>query len=771
MSEADTCRVLVLPKILEAGWDSATQITEQLPITDGRINVENGLITRGPKKKPDYILRINTALPIAVIEVKKEDLSASEGLQQSINYAEMLGVRWAYSTNGHTIIQRDLELGTQETVEKFPSPEDLWGELSQGNEWSNSQIESITQPPHHDQNRRPRYYQTKAINRAVESISGGENKALLCLATGTGKSFIASQICYRLWRSKWNRKGEANRRPRILYLADRVVLIHQPKDTVFSPFGDALHVIKQKAVMSREMYFATYHAIAGNAARPGLYKEYSPDFFDLIVVDECHRGSSSEDSKWREVLDYFEGSAKLGMTATPLREDNRDTYDYFGPPLIQYSLKQGIDDGFLAPYRVRRIVTDIDAVGWRPEKGQTDDRGRIIPDYEYGTADFERTIILPKRTEKMAEYIVNFLKSTNPWSKSIIFCVDQPHALAMRDAISRLVPEFLSQNSDYVCRITSDEGEVGRNLLERFQDVDSSSPVIVTTSQLLTTGVDAPTVSNIILCRNIGTIGTFKQIIGRGTRLREDYDKFFFNILDFTGTATRNFADPDFDGYPDVEEEDTIDGELIDSSNEEQRIAVHERTSTGRLRHIVDDVDVTIIGEMEQELCRDGNRLSTTKISEMVGGKIKTMFRDINEFQDSWENENLRNSVISELEENGLDLDYLMEYSPSEDIDAFDLLCYFSYGAPILSRSERANAVKRGDFWLNYQSTAREVLSAILDQYVEYGSKELKMPDVLHLPKLKVFGNPSEISEVFGGITELKLAWDQLQHQLYNAGE
>ncbi len=561
-NEADTCRTLITPKLQAAGWDTEPHsIAEQRCFTDGRIIVHGNKATRRPGKRADYLLRYTRDFPIAVAEAKPEGEPAAKGMQQAREYAEILNLKFAYATNGLTIIEFDYLTGLEREIPAFPTPAELWVRLRRVEPLRDHAAEArFLTPANLATGRQPRYYQQIAINLAVQSILQGLRRVLLTMATGTGKTEVAFQICWKLWSSKWNVKGDPTRKPRILYLADRNFLVDDPKDKTFSVFGDARHKIEGGLVVhSRELYFATYQSIAKDANRPGLYRQFAPDFFDLIVVDECHRGSAREDSNWREILEYFAPAYQLGMTATPLRADNRDTYLYFGNPVYTYSLRQGIEDGFLAPYRVHRIVTQWDAAGWRPSKDDLDRYGREIPDEVYTTADFERRIALRARTQAVARHLTDFLKKTDRFAKTIVFCVDQEHASEMRAALNNLNADLVRQFPDYVCRVTADEGDLGRGHMQRFQDVETRTPVILTTSQLLTTGLDAPTCRNVVLVRLVNSMVEFKQIIGRGTRVRDDYGKLWFNILDYTGTATRNFADPAFDGDPAFATQEEID--------------------------------------------------------------------------------------------------------------------------------------------------------------------------------------------------------------------
>ena len=541
-----------MPRLTQAGWENEPHsFTEQRNFTDGRIIVVGDKAKRRKKKRSDYLLRYTRDFMIAVVEAKAKYKNPGDGLQQAKEYAQMLGLKFAYATNGEGIIEFDFTTGKERFLEAFPSPQELWSRYCLANRIEDVQTKGrLLSPYYHSPGKVARYYQEIAINRSIEAILQGKKRVLLTMATGTGKTFVAFQICWKLWESGWNARGE-KRRPRILYLADRSILIDDPKDKTFTPFGDARWKIEDgNAIKSREMYFAIYQSLAKDERRPGLFREYAPDFFDLIIVDECHRGSARDESNWREILEYFEPAYQLGMTATPLREDNRDTYAYFGDPIYTYSLRQGIEDGFLAPYRVHRIVTDVDAAGWRPSLGEKDRFGNEIPDGEYQTKDFERVIALRARTQAIAGHLAEFMRNTDRFAKTIVFCVDQEHADDMRRELNNLNSDLVAKNSDYVCRVTSDEGQIGIGHLSRFQELETITPVILTTSKLLSTGVDAPTCKNIVLARVIGSMTEFKQIIGRGTRVRDDYGKLFFSILDYTGSATLLFADPDFDGDP-----------------------------------------------------------------------------------------------------------------------------------------------------------------------------------------------------------------------------
>jgi type I restriction enzyme R subunit len=476
LNEADTCRVYVTPKLREAGWEQHPHsITEQYRFTDGRVEVRGSVVRRREQKRADYLLRYTRDFPIAVVEAKPEFADLGAAMQQAKDYAEILGLMFAYATDGHRIIEFDYLTGQETELAAFPTPSELFARLKASQGIAEDVANKLLTPYHQVPGSAPRYYQEIAINRAVQAILQGTRRILLTMATGTGKTVVAFQISWKLWNARWNRE-DAYRKPRILFLADRNVLVDDPKDKTFAPFGDARHKIEGEAIKSREMYFATYQAIAKDTAAPASTENIPRDFFDLIIVDECHRGSAREDSNWREILEYFEPAFQLGMTATPLREDNRDTYEYFGNPLYTYSLRQGIDDGFLAPYRVHRVVTQADAAGWRPSKGEVDRYGREIPDEEYHTKDFERIIALRARTEAIARHLSEFMRRTDRFAKTIVFCVDQEHADEMRRALNNLNADLVQKHPDYVARVTSDEGKIGKGHLSRFQELETTKP-------------------------------------------------------------------------------------------------------------------------------------------------------------------------------------------------------------------------------------------------------------------------------------------------------
>ena len=783
-TEADTCRKFVVPKLQAAGWDNEPySIAEQRTITDGRIVPVGKSFIRRPPKRVDYLLRYRRDQPLAVVEAKPEYKTAADGLQQAKRYAEMLGLKFAYASNGPDIIEFDYFTGIEKTVTAYPTPEELWQRYRNGQQLKNDMaVEQLLTPINFALKQGERYYQQIAISRAVEAIVTGKKRVLLTMATGTGKTPVAFQICWKLWNARWNRTGE-HRKPKILYLADRNILVDDPKDKIFAAFGAARAKIENgNAVQSREIYFAIYQALAKDERRPGLYKEYAPDFFDLIIVDECHRGSAREDSAWREILEYFAPASQLGMTATPLREDNRDTYEYFGNPIYTYSLRQGIEDGFLAPYRVHRIISDWDAAGWRPSKNELDRYGREIPDDEYQTKDFERSVALRARTEAIARHLTDFLKKTDRFAKTIVFCVDQEHASDMRQALNNLNADIVKQSPDYVCRVTADEADIGRGHLSRFQDVETKTPTILTTSQLLTTGVDAPTCKNIVLARVVGSMTEFKQIIGRGTRVRDDYGKLWFNILDYTGSATRLFADPDFDGKPAlITEEELKPGgttTVIREDDPDEEVPPIDGGTTivdpppvDRRKYYFDGGQVEIASHLVYELDPDGKQLRVVKFADYAAEKVRTLFPSAPELREQWANPSARSEIIEKLAERGISFDELASSANQPDADPFDLLCHVAFNAPLRTRRERAQRLReeRKGFFDQYGTEAREVLNELVEKYAEYGTAEFVLPGALQVPPISDRGNVIEIAKLFGGGDKLREAVNQLQTLLYAA--
>lgn len=794
ITEADTCREFVTPKLLEAGWGAAPRaIGEQRSFTNGRIIVTGGKVRRGQQKRADYLLYYRRDFPLAVVEAKEIGMPAETGVQQAREYAEILGLKFAYATNGYRIIEIDYTAGTEREVDRYATPDELFARLTAAVHLPQESTSHLLEPFNLVSGKVPRYYQQIAIHRVIEAVLLGQKRILATLATGTGKTCVAFQICWKLWSSRWNRTGEY-RRPKILFLADRNILVDDPMAKMFAPFGDARHKIAGNDVsQSRDMYFGIYQALSG--AGTDTFKQYRPDFFDLIIIDECHRGSSRDESAWRAVLDYFAPAVQFGMTATPLREESRDSYEYFGNPVYTYTLRQGIEDGFLAPYRVHRVITTVDAAGWRPSKDELDRYGREIPDDEYQTKDFERVVALRSRTRAMARHLTDFLKGTNRFSKTLVFCVDQEHAAEMRQELVNLNSDLVKQYPDYVCRVTADEGAVGLAHLAHFQDVDKPSPVILTTSQLLTTGVDAEMVRNVVLARVVGSRAEFKQIVGRGTRLKVDYGKEYFNIIDFTGTATRHFADPDFDGEPARIEEVTVDesGEPVGITETESEAqlapsAVEYEVPEEQIgpyagdlfinqpprepsKYYIDGGEVEVIGHLVYDLDTDGKKLQVVKYTEYSGRAVRTLYPTREALQSAWADPDTRSEVLRELTERGISFQELAASSDQPDADPFDLLCHLAWNAPLLTRRQRAEAARRRaqDLFGQYGDTAREILALLLERYVERGILQFStLSELMKVQPFDSYGSPAEIAtRHFGGVRGMKDAVSRLQSALY----
>jgi len=782
ITEADTCRKYVLPKLYEAGWTD-DQIGEQKYFTDGRIIPVGQGHMRKRGKRADYLLRYRPGSPIAVVEAKAAYKKPDAGLQQAMEYAKVLGLKFAYATNGHGIEEYDFITGTQTSRDDFPSPEELWQRWRDDQKITrDADAEDLLFPFNRELRnpdgtvKRPRYYQEIAIKHAVQAIIQGKKRILITMATGTGKTFVAMQIVWKLWKTR--------RKRRTLYLADRNILVDQAKDRTFTPFGDALHKIQRRPIKSREIYFAIYQAIADREGWPGLYKRYPPEFFDLIIVDECHRGSARDESNWRQILEYFHPATQIGMTATPKRRDNVDTYRYFGNPVYVYSLAQGIEDGFLAPYRVRRVVTDVDDVGWQPDPGLLDRFGREMPDELYETEDFERIVSLLGRTEAVARHLTNYLEQTDRYAKTIVFCVDQEHAADMRKALINCNTDITRKHPDYVVRVVSDEGKVGRRHLDKFQDPEQHFPVIVTTSRLLSTGVDVPTCRNIVLFKPINSIVEFKQVIGRGTRLFVDEDKFWFTILDYV-EATRLFYDPDFDGIPELTAEETINaqgqvisstetGEVVEAAKQAEQEArpTISGDSEGELRkYYVDGVQVRVVREMVQELDPEGNELRVQRFEDYTRTQVRTLYGDAGKIRLAWRDPERRAIVISELASRGISFEQLAEAMGQPDADPFDLLIHVAFNGPLRSRRERAETVRyeHKDFFNTYGPQAQPVLDYLLNKYTDHGVAQLTDLHILELPDVPVEGTVIEIANLFGGVDRLKEATRQLQDLIYAA--
>ncbi len=778
-TEADACRILVEPKLRDAGWKDE-QIREQVSFTDGRIVVAGRKHFRGPRKVADYLLHHRNDFRIAVVEAKATYKNPADGLQQAMEYAQILGLKFAYSTNGLGIIEHDFTSGKQRSLDGFPSPADLWARFRAAEGLDDDRVAEDLLFPFNRELRNPdgtiktpRYFQEIAIHRAVQAVLQGRRRLLIAMATGTGKTFVAVQLVWKLWKT--------GRKRRILYLVDRNILADQPLNREFNIFGDALCKIQGDPVKSREIYFALYQAIAEDESRPGLFKEYPPDFFDLIIVDECHRGSAAEDSRWRRILEYFHPATQIGMTATPVHDETRDTYRYFGPPIYSYSLRQGIEDGFLAPYRVHRIVPSVDATGWRPAEGQLDRFRREIPDDLYGTKDFERIVSIITRTEAAAKHLTSFLKKTDRFAKTMIFCVDQEHAEDMRAALHKANEDLTKQYPHYVARVTADEGKVGRSHLDDFVDPEKDVPAILTTSKLLTTGVDAPTCRIIVIFKPIGSMVEFKQLIGRGTRIYEGKGKLWFIILDYTG-ATRLFADPDFDGEP----TDTSQGTVYPTdegwapSPEAEEVPVWEREEPAEVpedepeqlpprKYYVDGVLVHISAEAVYELDSSGKCQRIVKYTDYTAEQVRRLYPSPAELRTEWMDAEHRATVIQALAERGIDFETLAEATGQPDADPFDLLVHVAWNGPLRTRRERADRVRKDkkDFWDQYPPKAQQVLNDLLGKYADHGVTQLDDLQILEVPPLPAHGTPPEIAVLFGGRNQLRRAVSELQAALY----
>lgn len=805
LSERDICSKFITPALVKAGWDLHKQILEEVFFTDGKIYVRGKLTARGERKRADYILYYRDN-PVAVIEAKDNKHSIRSGIQQALGYATILDIPCVFSSNGdgflfHDRTINDSNIETELTLDEFPTPEDLWNKYKHYKNIATADGEKIALQKYFSDGsgRKPRYYQQIAVNRTVEAIANGQNRIILVMATGTGKTYTAFQIIYRLWKSRTKK--------RILFLADRTALVDQTRKGDFKHFKDKMTIIKKKVISNGngkeelvstkkrgidtsdkayEVFLGLYQGLTNN--EPGIedaYKDFSPDFFDLIVIDECHRGSSNEDSAWREILTYFNKATHIGLTATPRETKETSNTEYFGEPVYTYSLKQGIDDGFLAPYKVIRIALNIDAEGYRPQQGKTDKEGVEIEDRIYNRKDFDRKLVIDERTDIIAQKVTEYLKGLDRFAKTIIFCVDIDHAERMRNAIAKHNADLVAENYKYVMQITGDNEE-GKRELDNFINPEEKYPVVATTSELMTTGVDAQTCKVIVLDANINSMTKFKQIVGRGTRINEEFDKLYFTILDFRN-ATDNFADPAFDGDPlrvkpitevadlttiiDEEEEDNTP--IIDDvTGEEINVVPHivreppsDEEYVKRPKQYINGVNVSVL--VSRELFFDSNgKPITISLKDHTKEIIKGKYASLDDFLMTWNQADKKEAIIKELQEQGIMVEALYD-AVDKQVDLFDLICHVAYDQPPLTRKERANNVKKRNYFSKYGEQARKVMETLLDKYADEGVVNIESIDVLRVKPFDDFGSPLEIIKEFGNKQKYLEAIKELENELY----
>ena len=768
LSETDICDLFITPAIKSAGWDPRKQIRREVTLAPGPVVVRGNLSSRNKKKKKfaDYVLSWEPGVPVAIVEAKDNQHTVSHGMQQALGYAEILEVPSAFSSNGDAFAAHDKtaapgeNIETQFPLESFPPPSELWERYKRFRGIADQAEKLVVQPYHEDlSGKEPRYYQVDAINRTVEAVAGGKRRVLLVMATGTGKTYTTFQIIWRLWKAGAVR--------RVLFLADRNILIDQTLVNDFKPFGSVMTKIRNRKIdPSYEIYLGLYQAITGPDEDDKIFKSVTRDFFDLIVIDECHRGSAAADSAWREILDYFSGAIQVGLTATPKETKYVSSITYFGEPVYTYTLKQGIEDGFLAPYKVVRIDIDKDVQGWTPPAGMTDDLGQQIEQREYNQKDMDRILVLNQRTKLVANRVMQYLRATDPFDKTIIFCEDIDHAERMRAAIVNAAGQLAIDNPKYVMRITGDSVD-GKAELDNFIDPESRFPVIATTSELLTTGVDAKTCKLIVLDKTISSMTTFKQIIGRGTRIDEEHNKWFFTIMDFK-KATELFRDADFDGEPVVIYEPGDDDDPVPPDpppvEDDEPGGVEEGPGVYKIR--VSGVPATIIAERIEYIGADGN-LITESYRDFSRKQIRSEFSSLDEFLTRWNDARKKKAILDELEEHGIVLDNLAA-EIGKDYGDFDLICHIAWGQPPLTRKERANRVRKRDYFTQYGEQARAVLTALLDKYADEGIGTLESAKVLRLDPFRSMGTPVEIiNHFFGGKEQFDSAIRELERELF----
>jgi len=816
LSESDISDKFIRPAIVQAGWHTLEQIYAQYPLRAGRVVVRGKTAKRDKATVlfADYVLFLKPNIPLAVVEAKKSRLSMQAGTQQAIEYAALLGVPFSFSSNGEGFVFRDATLSTgvllqNFTLDEFPSPQELWARYCKWKGWS-TEVQSVAEFDYAlaTTAKTPRYYQLNAINRTVEAIAAGQNRVLLVMATGTGKTYTAFQIIHRLWKSPW-RADKPGGQKRILFLADRNILIDQTMVNDFRPFKGAMAKLSPNAKgverineqgkveveevdlainkttklvdKAYEIYLSLYQAVSGTEESQNIYKQFSRDFFDLIVVDECHRGSADEDSAWREILTYFSSATQVGLTATPKETKEISNSDYFGEPIYTYSLKQGIEDGYLAPYKVIRVDLDKDAFGWRPTEGMTDKHGNVIEDRIYTGADMNRKLVLEKRDEAVAARITEYLKATDRYAKTIVFCEDIDHAARMRQALSNANADICASNPKYVVQITGDNPE-GKRELDNFIDPEKVYPVIATTSKLMSTGVDAQTCKLIVLDQNIKSMTLFKQIIGRGTRLREDLGKTWFTILDFK-RATELFADKDFDGEPvqiyepkagepisppDVSTgENTVRAEPVEAGFDNlQPLGPFAPGSDEPKKYVVGGmVTVAVARERVQYLNAQG-KLITESLRDYTRINLTKQYDSLDKFLQAWNDADRKAALLEELESRGVLIEALAE-EVGKDLDPFDLLLHVAYNMPPLTRRERASRVKKRNVFTQYGPVARKVIDAMLDKYADEGIATIEADTVFNVQPFTDMGRPGELIRSFGGRPQYLAALQTLERELY----
>lgn len=795
LSETDIISKFIMPAVEQSGWDSMLQIRQEVKLRDGKVIVRGQLGVRKTVKSADIVLYHKPNMPLAVIEAKANKHEIGKGMQQGLDYARLLDVPFVFASNGDGFVFHDKTvvdgspIETEITLEQFPTPEQLWAKYRAWRGYTDEQLPYITQAYFDDgSGKAPRYYQLQAINKTVEAVSRGQDRNLLVMATGTGKTYTAFQIIWRLWKAK--------QKKRILFLADRNILVDQTRINDFQPFGQAMTKITGRKVdPAYEIHLALYQALTGPEESQKAYKQVDRDFFDLIVIDECHRGSAAEDSAWREILTYFSSATQIGMTATPKETEEVSNIDYFGEPVYTYSLKEGIEDGFLAPYKVVRVDLDVDLQGWRPEKGQVDKQGEVIKDRIYNQKDFDRTLVIDERTDLVAKTISAYLQRTDPMAKTIVFCNDIDHAERMRRALINHNPEQAKKNDKYVMKITGDDDQ-GKAQLDNFINPKKAYPVIATTSELMTTGVDAKTCKLVVLDQNIQSMTKFKQIIGRGTRIDDRYNKLWFTILDFK-KATELFADEAFDGPPEqvmitkpdviIDTDDTsFDDELdgagdSDTSTDDKETPDSSYTPDGDfpdgpwdddeesdyIKYRVSGVSVMKVAERVQYYDTDG-KLVTESFKDYTRNTIQKQFATMDEFIKKWQSSDRKQAVIDELAAEGVIWEALEE-DVSRELDPFDLICHVAFDQPPLTRKERADNVKKRNYFGKYSEAAQTVLNALLDKYADSGVTEIESKDVLKVTPFDQMGRPLEIvKNAFGSKQEYEQAISDLEQVLYD---